>query len=35
MSKRLVFGLLSLFGLGMLMWKEYPSLVRYMKIERM
>lgn len=35
MSKRLVFGMLSLLGLSALMWKEYPSLVRYLKIERM
>lgn len=35
MSKRLVLGMLGLFGLSALMWKEYPSVVRYLKIERM
>jgi hypothetical protein len=34
-SKRLMFGMLGLFGLAAMMWKEYPALIRYVKIERM
>jgi len=35
MSKRTLFGVLGLGGLAAMLWKEYPSLVRYLKIERM
>lgn len=35
MTKRNIFGVLGVVGLGAMLWKEFPALMRYIKIERM
>lgn len=35
MTKRMVFGVVAVLGLTAMMWKEFPALMRYIKIERM